>query len=67
MSRKGFPTFSFKNVKVESKWLMGVLHWVRLVSNYGFFEGQEQCLQCGLGLVVVSRLVAMDWQNIKHV
>ena len=32
-----------------------------------YFEGREQCLQSQLGSVVVSRLVSVDPQNIKHV
>ena len=28
----------------------GVFHWGRLFSNYGFFEGKDQCLQSRLGL-----------------
>ena len=47
--------------------LYGVFQWGHLVGNYGFLEGWEQCLQRQLGLVVVSRLVAVDRQNIKHV
>ena len=47
--------------------VMGVFHWGRLVGNYRFFEGQEQCLQSWIGLVVVSRLVAVECQNIKYV
>ena len=47
--------------------IMGVFHWSRRVSNYGFFEGREQCLQGQLGSVVVSWLVPVDRQNIKHV
>ena len=46
---------------------MGVFHWGHLVGNYGFFEGREQCLQSQSGSVVVSRLVAVDRQNIKPV
>ena len=46
---------------------MGVFHWGRLVGNYGFIEGWEQCLQSQLGSVVVSQLVVVDQQNIKHV
>ena len=30
---------------------MGVLQWGRLVSNYGFVKGREQCLQSLLLLV----------------
>ena len=33
----------------------------------GIFEGPEKCLQSWLGLVVVSRFVIVDQQNIKHV
>ena len=32
-----------------------------------FFEGREKCLQSQLGLVVVSRIVTVDPQNIEHV
>ena len=48
-------------------YIVGVFHWGRLVGNYRLFEGQKQCLQSQLGSVLVSRLVAVDWQNIKHV
>ena len=33
---------------------MQVFHWGRPVGNYVFFESQDQCLQGGLGLVVIS-------------
>ena len=42
---------------------MGVFHFDRLVGNYGFFKGREQCLPSRSGLVVVSWLVAMDRQQ----
>ena len=41
-------------------YIMGMFHWQRLVSNYRFLEGQEQCLQSRLGSVKVSRLIAVD-------
>ena len=41
---------------------MGVFHWGRLVSNYGFFMGGEQCLQSRLGLVF--QLVMVDREDI---
>ena len=47
--------------------LMGVFHWSQLVGNKVFFKGREQCLQSWLRSVVVSRLVAVNWQNIKHI
>ena len=30
------------------------------------FEGREQCLHSHLGSVVLSRLVGVGWQKIKH-
>ena len=46
---------------------MGVFHWGHLVGTYGFFKGQEQCLQSQLGLVIISQFVTVDQQNIKHI
>ena len=34
-----------------------------LVGNYGFFEGQDQCLKSQLGLVIDSQLVAVYRQK----
>ena len=31
-----------------------MFHWSRPVGNYVIFESRDQCLQCLLGLVVVS-------------
>ena len=46
---------------------IGVFHWSNLVGNLAFFKGAEQCLQSQLGSVVVSWLVELGRQNIKHV
>ena len=46
---------------------MGVFHWDRLVGNYGFFAGWEQCLQSWLELLAFFWLVRLDRQNTKHV
>ena len=43
----------------RDSYLMGMFHQNRPVSNYVFFEGQEQCLQSWLGSVVVSWLVVV--------
>ena len=46
--------------------LTGMFHWGHLVGNYGVLEGQEQCLQSRLWLVVTSSLVMEGGQNIKR-
>ena len=51
----------------SQNYLLGVFYWGRLIGNYEFFKGQEQCLQSQLGSVVVSWFVAAHRQNIKHV
>ena len=47
--------------------LMRLFHWSYLSVTMDFFEGWEQYLQSCLGSIVVSQLVAVDPQNIKHV
>ena len=49
------------------KRILWEFHWGHLVGNYGIFVCLEQYLQSWLGLVVVSQLVTVGRQNIKHV
>ena len=56
---------TFQNIIFYMYW--GLFHWGHLAGNYGFYMGQEQCLQSWLGSVVISGLVMVGRQNIKHV